>query len=393
MSKPLPVGKFRWTEKDEILRWEEIVEKEGKGCILEVDLIYPKELHVQHKDFPLAPEPLKLGGVVKLTQNLRDKKRMVLHGENLRQYLSLGMKLKKIRRGLIFEEKPFMQGYIDKNTKLRMQAKNAFENDFFKLMNNSVFGKTMENIRKRVNICLTKEAKEAEKLVNRENFDQVKIFDEFLIAVKMKKTSLHFDKSIFVGMSILDLSKTLMNEFFFSFAKTKWKKMKMLYTDTDSLFLEIETDDFFAVIAEDVERWFDTSDFPKHHPSCTPVGKKQKVIGKFKDECGGKLMTEFVALRPKCYSFLVENGRGEKKAKGVKKCVAKKQLRHQNFVDCLRSGQKVVKFQNHFVSHEHKVFTEKMRKISLARNDDKVQLMKNHIDTLPLGFRGENPHF
>ena len=102
---------------------------------------------------------------------------------------------------------------------------------------------------------------------------------------------------------------------------------------------------------------------------------------------------EFVALRPKCYSFLVENGKGEKKAKGVKTCVVKKQLRHQNFVECLKSGQKVVKFQSHLVSHEHEVFTEKMRNISLARNDDKVQLMRNHIDTLPLGFRGENPHF
>ena len=118
--------------------------------------------------FPFAPEPLKLGGVEKLTQNLRDKKRMVVHGENLKQYLSLGLKLKKIRRGLIFEEKPFMKNYIDKNTKLRMQAKNAFEKDFFKLMNNSVFGKTMENIRKRVNIHLTKKAEEAEKLVNKE---------------------------------------------------------------------------------------------------------------------------------------------------------------------------------------------------------------------------------
>ena len=118
----------------------------------------------------------------------------------------------------------------------------------------------------------------------------MKIFDEFLIAVKMKKTSLHFDKPIFVEMSILDLSKSLMNEFFFNFGKKKWEKMKMLYTDTDTLFLEIQTDDFFADIADDVERWFDTSDFPKDHPSCIPVGKDKKVIGKFKDECAGKIM-------------------------------------------------------------------------------------------------------
>ena len=209
-----------------------------------------------------------------------------------------------------------MKPYIDKNPKLRMEAKNAFEKDFFKLMNNGVFGKTMGNIRNRVDIHLIKDAEKAEKLVNKPNFDDLKIFDEFLIAVKMKKTKLKFDKPVYVGMSILDLSKTLMYDFHYGYAKNKWKGLKVLYTDTDSLIYEIETEYFFADIADDVERWFDTSDFPKDHPSVIPVGKNTKVIGMFKDECCGKVMTEFAALKPKSYSFLVEDGKGEEKAKG-----------------------------------------------------------------------------
>ena len=246
MSKPLPVKGFRWLKWDEAMEWEGIVESEGFGCFLEVDLEYPDEWHDLHNDFPLAPESLVLNGFPKLTQNLRNKKRMVLHGENLKQYLSLGMKLKKVWRVLLFREEAFMKTYIDKNTQLRMQAKNNFEKDFFKLMNVSVFGKTMENIRNRVNIHLVKYFDKAAKLVNQPNFDDLKKFDEFLIAVKMKKTKLKFNKPVYVGMSILDLSKTLMYNFHYEYAKKKWEGLKVLYTDTDSLFYEIETEDFFC---------------------------------------------------------------------------------------------------------------------------------------------------
>ena len=139
MSQPLPVGDFAWMSKEELQNWEKFVLEKGKGCILEVDLEYPRELHDLHNDFPLAPEVLELEGCKKLTQNLRDKKEMVLHGRNLKQVLSLGMKLKSINRGISFSEKPFMKCYIDKNTELRAKGKTKFEKEFFKLMNNSVF--------------------------------------------------------------------------------------------------------------------------------------------------------------------------------------------------------------------------------------------------------------
>ena len=222
MSQPLPVGDFAWMSKEELQNWERFVEDEGVGCILEVDLEYPRELHDLHNDFPLAPEVLELGGVTKLTQNLRDKKEMVLHGRNLKQVLSLGMKLKSIKRGISFSEKPFMKCYIDKNTELRAKGKTKFEKEFFKLMNNSVFGKTMENLRKRVSIELVKDADRAEKLVMKPNFADLKIFDEFLIAIKMKKTRVVMNKPIFAGMAILDLSKLLMFNFHYEYVKKKW---------------------------------------------------------------------------------------------------------------------------------------------------------------------------
>ena len=297
MSKPLPVGKFEWMTEEELENWERFVDEEGIGCILEVDLEYPRELHDFHNDFPLAPEKLTLGKVEKLTQNLRDKTAMVLHGKNLQLYLSLGMKLKLIRRGLKFKEKYFMKCYIDKNTSLRSQAKNDFEKELFKLMNNSVFGKTMENVRKRVSIELVKDAERAAKLVNKPNFEDLKIFDEFLIAVKMRKTKVWMNKPVYVGMSILDLSKTLMFDFHYGYVKKKWENCEVLYSDTDSLVLKIETDDFFADISGDVAEWFDTNEFAEDHPAVLgglPIVKEnKKKIGLMKDDCGGKIVTEW----------------------------------------------------------------------------------------------------
>ena len=398
MSQPLPVGEFEWMSEADLENWENFVKEEGKGCILEVDLLYPKELHDLHNDFPLAPEILTLGKVEKLTQNLRDKKGMVLHGRNLKLYLSLGMKLKSIRRGISFKERPFMKCYIDKNTELRAKGKTKFEKEFFKLMNNSVFGKTMENLRKRVSIELVKDAEKAEKLVNKPNFVDVKIFDEFLIAVKMRKTRVVMNKPIYAGMTTLDLSKLLMFDFQYGYVKKKWENCSVLYTDTDSLVLEIETEDFFADIAADVKEWFDTNDFSPKHPAVLNgmpiVLENKKKIGLMKDECGGVIMTEFVALKPKLYSFLKEVDeeiREKQKAKGVKKCMIRKSLRHENFKKCLMTGESQMRKQSFFRSRGHHLFTENMVKIALNAEDDKRIVLGNGIDTLALGhWRGES---
>ena len=181
MSKPLPTHGFKWMKVDELETWE------LHSCILEVDLEYPKNLHDLHNDYPLAPEQIVVNKVSKLIPNLGDKKKYVLHYENLKQYLKLGLKLTHIYRGIKFKESPWLEKYISLNTKLRTKAKNEFEKNFFKLMNNSVFGKTMENIRNRVDVKLVNDEKRAEKLSAKPNFKHCNTFSEDLVAIHMKK--------------------------------------------------------------------------------------------------------------------------------------------------------------------------------------------------------------
>ena len=313
MSKPLPTHGFEWMKVDELETWE------LHSCILEVDLEYPKNLHDLHNDYPLAPEQIMVNKVSKLIPNLGNKKKYVLHYENLKQYLRLGLKLTHIHRGIKFKESPWLEKYISLNTKLRTEAKNEFEKDFFKLMNNAVFGKTMENIRNRVDIKLVNNKEQAEKLSAKPNFKHCNIFSEDLVAIHMKKTKLDFDKPVYLGMCILDLSKTLMYDFHYNYIKKKYgDKAKFLFTDTDSLMYEIQTEDFYKDISGDVKDRFDTSGYPPDHPSGIPSGFNKKVLGMFKDEVNGNIIDEFVGLRAKLYSYKMFEGEESKKVKVLK---------------------------------------------------------------------------
>ena len=307
MSKPLPTHGFKWMKDSELEKWEEY------SCILEVDLEYPKSLHDLHNDYPLAPEQIEVNKVDKLIPDLGYKEKYIIHYENLKQYLSLGLKLVKIHRGIKFEESPWLKKYIDLNTNLRTKAKNEFEKDFFKLMNNSVFGKTMENIRNRVDIKLVTNEEKAEKLSAKPNFKHCNIFSKDLIAIHMKKISLKYDKPVYLGMCILDLSKTLMYDFHYNYIKKKYgDNAKPLFTDTDSLMYEIKTEDFYKDISGDVKDRFDTSDYPPNHPSGIPIGVNKKVLGMFKDEVAGRCIEEFVGLRAKLYSYKMFEGEESK---------------------------------------------------------------------------------
>ena len=176
----------------------ELKQWKSMPCILEVDLDYPESLHDEHNDYPLAPERMTINKVDKLVPNLNDKKKYVIYYENLKLYERLGLKVSKIHRGIKFEERDWLKEYIDLNTSLRIKAKNDFEKDFFKLMNNSVFGKTMESTEKRLDVRLVTKREEAMKLSSKPNYDSHTIFDEHLI--RMKRTKLVYDKPIYLGM-------------------------------------------------------------------------------------------------------------------------------------------------------------------------------------------------
>ena len=183
------------------------------------------------------------------------------------------------------------------NTKLRTEAKNDFEKDFFKLMNNSAFGKTMENIRKHRDIKLVTTDKRRNQLVSESNYHTTKYFSEDLLPVENKSK---MNKPIYLGMSILGISKTLMYEFWHDYITRKYQNnVKICYMDTDSFIIHIKTEDFYKDIADDVKKWFETSNYSEDNKIPLLGGMTKKVVGLMKDKLGGKTMIEFVALRPK----------------------------------------------------------------------------------------------
>ena len=191
-----------------------------------------------------------------------------------------------------------------KNTELRVKAINEFEKNSFKLMNNSVFGKMIENVRKRRDIKLIVTEERRKKLTSESNYESCTTFSDELMAIEMRKTSILLDKLIIVGQAILDKIKELMYEFYYDYLKPKFKdKVKLLYMDTDSFVLHIETEDFYEDIKNDIHDWFDTSKYLKLMNLPLEYGVNKKIIGKMKDELFDGFMKEFIAIGPKVYGF------------------------------------------------------------------------------------------
>ena len=270
------------------------------------------------------------------------------------------------------------------NTEYRKNAKNDFEKDFFKLMNNAAFGKTMENVRKHKDIKLVTTDKRRNRLVSEPNYHTTKWFSENLLAIEMKKAKVKMKKPIYLGLSILEISKTFMYEFLYDYMKPKYgDNVKLCYMDTDRFIMHIKTEDFYEDIANDVEKRFDTSIYEVNRP--LPTGQNKKVIRLMKDELGGKIMTEFVALRPKTYSYLTDDCEEDKKAKGTKKCVIKRRLKFNDYKDCLLNNEIMLKSQQRFKSEKHDLYTEEVNKIALSSNDDKRLQTFDRITSYPYG--------
>ncbi|KAE9521648.1 hypothetical protein AGLY_017944 [Aphis glycines] len=391
MSKYLPTGDFKWVNNLNNFDVMGISDESPKGYILEVDLSYSKELHDLHSDFPLAPEKhFDDEQLPKLLTSFYDKKKYIIHYETLKLYIKLGLKITKIHRVLEFSQSPWLKVYIDFNTDLRSKAKNEFEKDYFKLMNNSVYGRTMMNVRNHVDIRLCSNEAKLEKLIVKPNFDRRTIFTENLVAIHMKRTEIFFKQPIYIGMCILDLSKSLMYDFYYNTIKKKYgNRVRLLYTDTDSLILEIKTDDFYQDIKINLDH-FDTSDYPKDNIYDLPLVNK-KVLGKFKDELNGKIMTEFIGLRSKLYSHRILDSEKEiKKSKGVKKNVVENKICFDDFKNCLLTKKPKYVIQNLFRTKKHDIFTVEQNKKALSVYDDKRFILNNGIDTLAWGHYKTN---
>ena len=255
-------------------------------------------------------------------------------------------------------------------------------------MNNAVFGKTMENIRKHRDIKLVTTDKKINKLVSEPNYQTINYISEDLSIIEMSKTKVKMNKPIYLGLSILDINKILMYEFWYDYMKPKYgNDVKLCYMDTDSFTMSIKTNGFYKDIANDVEKRFDISNYEVNRP--LPAGKNKKVIGLMKDELGGKIITEFVTLRPKAYSYLTDDGKEDKKTKATKKCVIKRMIEFNGYKNCLLKDKVLLKLQQRFISKKHDVYTEDINKVALSNNDDKRIVSSDKITSYPYGYKGK----
>ena len=295
------------------------------------------------------------------------------------------MKLIKVHQVIEFDQEAWLKEYINFNTELRKKATSDFEKDFFKLMNNAVFGKTMENVRKHRDIKLVKTDKKRNKLVPEPNYHTMKLIDDNFAIIEMKSVKVKMNKPIYLGLSILDISKITMYEFWYDFIKSKYgSRAKLCHMDTDSFIINIKTEDFYKNISENVMERFDTSNYIYDRP--LPINVNKKVVGLMKDELGGGIITEFVALRPKAYSYKTDDNIELKKAKGTKKCVINKMLSFSEYKNCLFDNGKVLRSQQRFNSENHIVYTENINNIALSCNDDKRFLATDRIESYPYGY-------
>ena len=276
-----------------------------------------------------------------------------------------------------------MKEYIDFNTRLRTAATSDFEKDFYKLMNNSVFGKMMENIRKCRNIKLVNNREEYLWTIMKPNFKSGTLFGPSLMGCEMGKIKVVMNKPFYLGQAILDLSKIVMYEFHYDYMKCRYddENLTLCYIDTDSLIYDITMDDFCKDIADDVVARFNTSDYNPDRP--LPVGLNKKVIGLMKDELGGGIMSECVTLRPRMYAYKVGSSES-KKCKGIKKCIVKKTISFQDYKACLFGGKQSYRSQLMFRSLKHEVRTLEVNKLAVSRDNDK-HIVVNAINSLARG--------
>ncbi|XP_071646039.1 uncharacterized protein [Temnothorax longispinosus] len=389
MSQPLPYADFKWVDDVIDFNVMDVALDSPIGYILEVDLEYPQHLHDAHTDLPFCPTRDKPPGKRqdKLLATLYDKKRYVIHYRNLQQCTRHGLRISKIHRILKFAQFPWLRDYIDLNTKFRTMANNDFEKNLYKLMNNAVFGKTMENVRNHVDVRLVTHWEGrygAEAMIAKPNFHSRSVFSENLVAIEMRKLEVKFDKPIYVGMCILDISKTCLYEFHHEYMLPLYRdKCKVTYTDTDSLIYHIECDDVYDIMKRHIHR-FDTSDYAIDNTYGIPLANK-KVPGLMKDENNGAIMTEFVGLRAKMYALRVDGKKDTKKAKGVKSNVVARSITFDDYTRCLRDEIEMTRQQTCIRSKKHEVYTVSETKIALSPYDDKRYIIPGSTETLPWG--------
>ena len=385
MRSHLPTGGHLWGNPEEYTREKILAMPDDgpRGAFLEVDLAYPRELHDDHADYPLAPERgapryddlseyqrgllREMHGdrrpqpSEKLLLTLRDKRNYVVHYRALKLYLSLGLVLQRVHRVLEHDQAPWLGAFIDFNADRRKNARNAFEKDFWKLMSNAVFGKTMEDVRKRIDGRLVDatNARAVRRLGSKRHLGEWSPINDDLLFATLKKQVVVLDKPIFCGAAILDQSKIVMYDFFYRKLRPAIPGARLLYSDTDSLIVDAPVPDVYDHVPA---ACFDFSEFPTSHPRHTMEGARE--YGRFKDEGKGARLQRFYGIRAKMY-FCAYEGSEMKKAKGIARTTVKKDLSEDNYRRAI-FGEKA--------EDRRQVVTQ----VALRSNNNRIQLIEQH---------------
>lgn len=346
MTYPLPTGGFEWINKT----LEEVFKCTSYGYILQVDLEYPVELHDSHNAFPLAP----IHKDKRLMLTLENKMNYIIHVETLKLYVKLGLKILKVHRILQFNQSDFLAKYILFNTLKRSQTNIEHERDFFKLMNNSVFGKTMENKKKQNKSIVVRNETKLRNVMRKFTYKSHKIFSPTFTIINVKRNKVVLDKPMYIGFCVLEFSKLLMYDLYYNVMKRKIPSLTLLYTDTDSLIVVTDGTDrekFGHVINSE--------------------------LGCIKEEAQG--ITEFVSLKAKCYAFRI-NETEKMKNKGVKMSAMKAHFGFKDFVDVLKD--KLSRAVTFFTirSKNHELYTLEQKKIALSYDDKKKVRIDDNIE-------------
>lgn len=409
MMDHLPYADFEWCLPSDELVSEilQLSDTSEKGYLLQVDLEYDSRVHDLHEDYPLAPHKCtkkikdlspfsqsiveehnlkKSTGFEKLMATLDKKQYYIIHYRNLQLYLRHGLILKKVHRILKFSQAPIMRGYIEYNSAKRAESANDFDSSLFKLLSNSLYGKTIERADNKTMIKLITDIEKYEKEASKVTMKNCKIINPHLVGMEMKHPILKIDKPVYLGTVILELAKFYMYQFHYEVMKPHFgERIKLLYTDTDSLLYEVFTDDIFSDYLDLPENTFDFSNFPKSHSLFNDSNKR--VPGCFKDETKGRIIKSFVGLKSKMYAILMDDTSLPeiKVAKGVKKAVINKDLTFDQYQNCLVSNKVQENEYVNLRSVKHSVFTSCQSKISLSSFDDKRWILEDGIHSLPYG--------
>jgi len=335
-----------------------------------------------------------------------NKTKYICHSRNLKYYIKLGLKVTKVHRVMEFSQKRWLKPYIDFNTGKRTECtknNDDFGKDFYKLMNNAVFGKSMENTRNRIDYELTSDVNRAKKLTSCPRYSSHQIIrgeteeDDGLVGFSRNKTVIKLDKPVYAGLAILDNSKLTVYNFHYEYIKKKYgNKSKLLFTDTDSLCYHIETEDIYKDFKKDSDNRFDFSNYPKTHTNFNDNNESQlgkfvdgEFQGYFKDETKGVPIQEFCGIRSKCYSILLPGDKEKKTLKGIKSS-AMQRIHHSDYKRCLfptGMDDKVQKISFQSIrSTKHQVKTIKFNKTSLSCYDDKKYIYDG-INSLSYGHK------